>query len=1065
MKKLSHISCTLLFFLALLGFNKCFAQSPINPTNFNGLKLWLVADSVNTVSGGFVNTCKDISGNNNHATQTNPSLMPLHMPSNLNGHATILFDGVDDFLTFSTITDARTVFWIIKENNNATANYRSLMGDRTAYDFIRGDNKEIWNSTYTNSFILNSSTRLNSNSINGTSQQLGSDFSLISLVTTGNVTGSNFSSDRLISNRVWDGELAELIIYNEALTPTQVIQIEQYLNDKYAPPAQLPNDISINNSICDTILEINNSYKNKYSNIIWSTGATSPTVSINKSGKYWVKATNIFGKESSDTIVVQFPELRLPSQNQFCKNQSLDWNTQLSKQLFNFQWSNGSTDSLININQPGDYFVKITDSFGCSITSDTITITQDDFSTNASLGPDISLCSGNSITLKQGLQPNLTYTWSTGQNAAAITVTNTGQYAVAVTNTNNCVGYDTIQVNIIGDAPKADFSYSNPCVKSVVSFSNSSNAPPGNIINSYHWNFENRLGSVNSSTLTNPFYTYFDTGHYNVQLQVKTNVGCEQTITKTIHIAPTPTVNFTNGLACQKDSTVFTNLSLGSNSYSVTSLYWNFGDPGSGFSNVSTSYSPKHLFTNRGNHSIKLIATNEVGCKDSITKSIFIKDQVSADFFYHNACLNQPTFFQDQSIAPVSSTRLWNFGNYISNGLTTTHTYSNTGISSVTLTVNGTNGCMSKTTKSVTVYLPPVSSFSVPDFCVKDTVYVFNNSLAKNGNIVSHDWKMNNVSFSALSNPILSAMQSGIIPIRLTVMNSFNCSDSLTKNITVFPLPLVDFSIKPNSFYYIDSLITFYPSITNVQSYTWHFNGQSYSHTLTPSTTFSVPGTYTCSLLIENQQGCKNEKNKTISVQKHYLDVAVLNIQTLEDTDGYLIVKTDIANYGTVPVNSMQIHYRINDGGNIKESWNGALNPNTITTYTFHSKSADQNNKTNKITCVEVEKVNETFDRNSQNNYLCNVLNSNETTVLNPLPNPTDGDVTIPIVLNKETTFSISIIHSTGQTVYPSTVYQGNVGLNFINLPTASYARGSYIIEVKIEEQVFMKKIIKNKRD
>ena len=857
-----------------------------------------------------------------------------------------------------------------------------------------------------------------------------------------------------------NGDISEILIYNKVLSNNEINTINNYLINKYSHPVELGDNINILNNFCDIIL----SPSQQYESYLWSNGATTPTITVNTTGKYWLKATNSFGKVTSDTINVSFP-CNLPQDLNLCGNQPKDWNTQLPKNQFAFQWQDNSTDSLITINSPGKYSVKIKDHFGCEYSSDTITINVDLFPSNASLGPDISLCAGNSIMLKQGLQPNLTYTWSTGENTSAITVTNTGQYAVAVTNTNNCVAKDTIQVNIIGEAPKADFLYSNACVKSVVSFSSTSNPPLGNVINSYEWNFENPSGTVNSSSLTNPFHTYADTGYYNVQLHVKTNIGCEQTITKTLHIAPTPTVNFTNGIACQKDSTVFVNLSLGSNSYSVASVRWDFGDPSSGLNNTSFLNSPKHVFANRGNHSIKLIATNEAGCKDSISKSIFIKDQVNADFSYQPACQNRPTIFQDQSIAPASSPRLWNFGNNFSNGLTATNTYSNIGTYSVALTVNGTNGCISKTTKSIMVYLPPISNFSVPNFCTKDTVTAVNLSIAKNGTITSYDWKMNQTSFSALSQPRLTTTQTGSLSIKLTVTNSFNCVDSITKTIQILPLPSVDFTIHPTAFYYIDSLITFYPTITNGRSYVWYFDGKTPITTQTPTLSFNSPGTYSCSLWIENQEGCENLKTKTISVQRHYLDVAVLNTQTTKDVDGFMVVKADIANYGSVPINSINLHYQINDAGNIKEIWKGVLNPNTIYTYTFNSRSADQNDKTNKITCVYIEKVNGLIDQNSLNNQFCNALNLDEITVQNPLPNPTDGDITIPVILNKDVDFSISIYNATGQIMSPLSSYRGSKGLNFIHLSTTSYSRGNYIIRVIIDEQTFIKKFIKLKED
>ena len=248
---------------------------------------------------------------------------------------------------------------------------------------------------------------------------------------------------------------------------------------------------------------------------------------------------------------------------------------------------------------PGKYYVKITDTFSCSITTDTVKITIDNFSTQASLGPDVSLCSGNAISLTSGTLSASTYTWSDGSNANSLLINTTGQYFVAVTNTNSCVARDTINVTILGQAPVANFTTTAGCKNAFVLFSNLSTASGTNIITSNNWNFGDMASALNTSTLSNPVHTYTNIGSYTVSLKVITNVGCEQSITKTIYIAPTPTVNFSNGISCKNDSTSFTNLSISSSGYSITALNWNFGDVPSGLANTSSLLNPKHLFSNQ----------------------------------------------------------------------------------------------------------------------------------------------------------------------------------------------------------------------------------------------------------------------------------------------------------------------------------------------------------------------------------------------------------------------------------------------------------------------------------
>ena len=56
--------------------------------------------------------------------------------------------------------------------------------------------------------------------------------SVISVVTTGNTSADRFSSDR-VYGRYWWGDLAELVVYDRALSAAEVRQVEDYLNGRY----------------------------------------------------------------------------------------------------------------------------------------------------------------------------------------------------------------------------------------------------------------------------------------------------------------------------------------------------------------------------------------------------------------------------------------------------------------------------------------------------------------------------------------------------------------------------------------------------------------------------------------------------------------------------------------------------------------------------------------------------------------------------------------------------------------------------------------------------------------
>ena len=1063
---------TLLVFCICI-FLSTFSQSQIS--NIPRLKIWLRADSGVVINSGKITDWIDVSGNNYVFTQSSVSMQPTQLISaTLNNKPYVYFDGSCKLQSTTNFSFSDCSIFCVSSQNTLDNQYGRLID----HDFTNG----FWlgrtdllnkfgggfiepNDPYgnyenvTNDVPFISSTFRQGSVVFNYLNQI--PFSTPSRTTTSAPTATNPISIGASLNNVNFGNknIYEILIFDTIVSPSEKIIIEKYLNDKYAPPITLPPDLTLANTFCDSTI-IPNGYFASYQ---WSTGATTPNISINKSGKYWVKGTNIFGINSSDTIYVTFPIVNLlAGDTVFCSGNNVVWNTNLSNNLFSFQWQDNSTDSLLSINQAGNYYLKITDLFGCNITSDTLKITVDNFSTTTSLGNDTTLCSGNSIALTSGNSPSLTYTWSTGSNNNEIVISTAGQYSVVITNTNNCIARDSINVSISGLAPTSNFTTSIGCINNAVSFTDLSIPPSSNTISNYEWNFGDNLSSTNTSTLSNPTHTYTNTGIYNIQLKVITNVGCEQTITKSLTIAPTPSVNFSIGISCKNDSTAFTNLSSSTSGYSITNFSWNFGDPSSGLANNSNNQNPKHVFNTQTTYSIVLTATNNAGCTSSITSNVIVKAEVSASFTNTPPCKGSTTTFQDNSIAPFGSNRFWDFGTNTAVGTLATKTYTNSGVYSVTLTVTGTNGCISKTEKQIIVYLPPISSFSLSNLCLKDTISISNSSISQSGILSSFKWKLNNSSFSAIQTPTITSAITGTFAMNLVVTNSFGCKDSsLTKTLTVLPLPIVDFTTNPISNYYINSAITFSPSINNASIYNWNFGGISTSSLSVPTTTFVNEGNYSVSLNLVDQNGCKNSKTKTLTVSKRIVDVAILNVTTIKDATGFMTVESDIANFGSVPVNQLDMYYQISDGGSIKETWNGNLNPNTFYTYTFTAKSASQNTTENNITCVDIEKANGILDENLSNNKLCNSLYTGDISVSNPVPNPTEGDIILPIILNADMDFTITIYNLLGQIQYAETLQKGLTGLNFVALPTSSYTRGGYIIKIMIGEKRFIQKFIK----
>jgi PKD repeat protein len=1140
-----------IFILCVLSLYVISVKSQIifSPTDYSNLKVWLKSTDGLSVSSGSVSNWIDQSVANINFQQLIPTSQPTFSSTSImNGYPYLSFGGQAQLLSsinysFSDASifvvatqnlpdnaygrildhDFQTGFWIGRDasNNNVGGGVMDVNGSYGNFFSAKNDTAFIYSmlrhSDTTFSF-MNHSAHSPPYRITSNAPTQSNPISL-----GASIIGSFFGHKNIF----------EVIIYDRQLNISEQQQIENYLNNKYAPPIQLQDTITTcafpviirakkdyfltynwqdNTSADSIVINTPGKYyvtvsdvfgrnssdtvyviKNTNSNFVnlqtdtaacagstitlnaglpyffyqWSTTAITNTINVSTSGLYKVTMTDCIGNVSKDSIQVNIhslPIFNLGGDTIICSNTPFKLKPNLLQlQNSTFIWQDSSTDSTLQINTPGLYSLIATDDIGCRF-KDSIMIAVDTQLNNVSLGPDLTRCAGNPITLTSGAAPLLNYSWNDGSTNDSLIVNATGQYSVAVTNTNNCVAKDSINITISGFAPTANFSSSIGCVNQTVSFTNLSFPPLGNMIDSTLWNFGDLLSSTNTSTLSNPVHTFTNTGTYTVTLTAITDSGCQQSIIKTITIYPVPTASFVTSIPCQNDTVSFFNQSTGITGYPITSSYWNFGDASP--TSITNITSPKHIFTNTATYPVQLIASNSVGCKDTIFKSVIVGAEVSANFTYGPACLNKATNFQSTSITPPlsSPSYSWNFGTIntsTANFANPIKTYTNSGVYYVSLTVDGNNGCVSSITKLVNVYLSPIASFSIPNFCAKDTSTLLNLSNPQSGIISSYNWKLNNVTFSAVQSPTLSLTNAGNYSIKLTTINSFGCKDSIANSLTIFPLPIVDFSTNPTAYYYLNEPVSFIPNITNANSYLWNMSSGTTYTIQSPTQVFGTEGQHTISLNLKDQQGCKGSKTKNITVSKRHLDLAILNVTTTKDNDGFMTVSTDLANYGSVPIHSFDMHYQISDAGNIKETWNGTISANSFYQYTFNARSSSVKNSINNITCVEIEKVNTITDDIAANNSLCNSLNVDGIYVSNPLPNPTDGDIVLPITLNRDLDYTIAIYNSLGQLQMDEITKKGSEGLNFIPISTSSYARGAYIIKVMVDGEIIIKKIIK----
>lgn len=178
---------------------------------------------------------------------------------------------------------------------------------------------------------------------------------------------------------------------------------------------------------------------------LWSTGATTQTISVNSAGTYSVTVSNgsCNGAGSINITVSGVPpSVNLGSDQTICIGSSVTLDAGNAGSTY--EWSTGATTQTINVNTTGNYSVTVRNG-ACNATDD-INVTVNTTAVSVDLGKDTTLCAGGSLTLDAG-NAGATYLWSTGETSKTITASASAAYWVQVTN-GTCIDRDTINVTI-----------------------------------------------------------------------------------------------------------------------------------------------------------------------------------------------------------------------------------------------------------------------------------------------------------------------------------------------------------------------------------------------------------------------------------------------------------------------------------------------------------------------------------------------------------------------------------------------------------------------------------------
>ena len=208
------------------------------PPGVPGLRLWLDAtnaDSLIVDEQGRVSRWQSATGVT--AAQTDPAQQPVRATDPLSGLPVLRFDGLDDWLSFQLLNDARTVFVVAREDAHATRSFRAVLGETATTDFTRGGDRVLYFHPHSAFAGEDAIARINGSAVNPTAARWPESLCLVTSVAARRLQASLIGSDRFVADRNWHGDIGEVLVYNRRLSAAEVDDVEAWLMAKWALPA------------------------------------------------------------------------------------------------------------------------------------------------------------------------------------------------------------------------------------------------------------------------------------------------------------------------------------------------------------------------------------------------------------------------------------------------------------------------------------------------------------------------------------------------------------------------------------------------------------------------------------------------------------------------------------------------------------------------------------------------------------------------------------------------------------------------------------------------------------
>ncbi len=398
-----------LFFISLFVtiVNLVYSQ---DPQDISSLLFWYDSENVEVINNS-VSSFIDLSGINN-LTQSNASRRPIYASDVFNGFPAVIFGTTpsQNNMIAANSSDPGTVALVIKVNQYTS--YGNLFDRGGAFDSgvaIRSNGLEIrasddpskraiFQSPTFDYLMIVIREKIGGNTfpirVNGFNTAVSMD---------GEFLPGNYQLGRSTASGIF--ELYAFLSFDTVITEDEVIQVESYLQNKYARQIELDAVTYLSPSDnCSTQLTA----PAGFSNYIWNNSSSGQDFITTELGFQSVRADTDLGMTTTDSTLITFYYDQFPESIDVCEDDSIEFQLQ-TQEGFNIIWSTSEIGNSIFLEPLSIYWADISDDVGCVLRTDSIFTLVDEYGSSVGISGMSPFCLGNELFLTSGFAEAETY--------------------------------------------------------------------------------------------------------------------------------------------------------------------------------------------------------------------------------------------------------------------------------------------------------------------------------------------------------------------------------------------------------------------------------------------------------------------------------------------------------------------------------------------------------------------------------------------------------------------------------------------------------------------------------